>query len=73
MQGLFLLGSKTKESSPIINVSWEKSISFYCEFFSSLLVLHSPDVYAMNYCHTNSQSITRSQGKMGICLAKVNF
>jgi hypothetical protein len=32
--------------------------SFYCEFFYSLHVLHSRGVHAMNYCRTNSQSIT---------------
>jgi hypothetical protein len=38
-----------------------KTTSFYCEFFYTLHVLHSRDVHAINYCCTNSQSITTKE------------
>jgi hypothetical protein len=58
MQGLFFLGSKTKERTLIIIFLWEKTTNFYCQFSYSLHVLNSRGVHAMNYYCNNSQSIT---------------
>jgi hypothetical protein len=51
---LYLLGSKTKENTPIISFSWEKQWGFVADFDYCLYVFYSRDVRAKNYYHTHS-------------------
>jgi len=64
MQGLFLLGSKTKKSTPVISFSWKKKQpALIADLITLCMCFHSLGMHVMNYCRTDSRSVTLEKKK----------